>query len=597
MESKDTLISDLVTDIHTGKLQLPDFQRGWVWDDNRIKALLASISNLYPVGAAMFLEYGNESIHFKYRTIEGCPASASSTKPSWLILDGQQRLTSIYSSLYSENPVDTRTEKGIDIKRFYYFDIRKCLDTTIDRIDAIISVDENKQIKGFGRNVILLDLSPANSEYEKKLMPANILLDSTKFTMWQTAYFNYYNCDPAVVQEFMQFINTIQMPMMKYAIPVIRLDKDTPKEAVCQVFENVNTGGVSLTVFELVTAMFAMDDFELRKDWEEIHNDKFTGDILSKVEATDFLSAMTLLTMYKAYKNGGPAVSCKRKDILNLKLKDYKANRTQLIEGFIEVEKLLAEERIFTNNDLPYSTQLIPLSAICSVLIENKQMNVTVTKDKLKQWYWCGVLGELYGGANETRYVNDMTGVMDWLAGGTQPKTVQEAYFQPSRLLTLQTRLSAAYKGIMALIMKNHSKDFISGRDMDFVNFKADNIDIHHVFPQKNCQEMKYDKTLWNSIVNKTPISYDTNRKIGGTAPSKYIKNKIEKDNKVAPEQLDEYLKSHMLSPELMRSDDFAGHIVFRAKSLLDSIEKAMGKPISGRDSEDVIKAFGASLI
>ena len=232
-----------------------------------------------------------------------------------------------------------------------------------------------------------------------------------------------------------------------------------------------------------------------------------------------------------------------------------------------------------------------------SVLIENKQMNVTATKDKLKQWYWCGVLGELYGGANETRYVNDMTGVMDWLSGGVQPKTVQEAYFQPSRLLTLQTRLSAAYKGIMALIMKNHSKDFISGRDMDFVNFKADSIDIHHVFPQKYCQDMKYDKTLWNSIVNKTPISYDTNRKIGGVAPSKYIKNKIEKDNNVAPEQLDEYLKSHMLSPELMRSDNFSGHIIYRAKALLDAIEKAMGKPISGRDSEDVIKAFGASLI
>ena len=78
MESKDTLISDLVTDIHEGKLQLPDFQRGWVWDDNRIKALLASITNLYPVGAAMFLNYGNDSIHFKYRTIEGCPISSSS---------------------------------------------------------------------------------------------------------------------------------------------------------------------------------------------------------------------------------------------------------------------------------------------------------------------------------------------------------------------------------------------------------------------------------------------------------------------------------------------------------------------------------------
>lgn len=53
-----------------------------------------------------------------------------------------------------------------------------------------------------------------------------------------------------------------------YQIPVITLDKETPKEAVCQVFENVNQGGVSLTVFELVTAVFAMDDFELRPDWE-----------------------------------------------------------------------------------------------------------------------------------------------------------------------------------------------------------------------------------------------------------------------------------------------------------------------------------------
>lgn len=596
MESRDTLISELVTNIHAGKLQLPDFQRGWVWDDNRIKALLASITNLYPVGAAMFLEYGNDSIHFKYRTIEGCPAEVSSTNPSWLILDGQQRLTSIYSSLYSENAVNTRTEKGVEIKRYYYFDITKCLDTTIDRVDAIISVDENRQQIGFGRNNVLLDLSDDVAEYSKKYIPANILLKPVDFNKWQMAYQKFHNYDPIVLDELNKFIEKIQIPMMTYAIPVIRLGKETPKEAVCQVFENVNTGGVALTVFELVTAMFAMDDFELRKDWEDIKATHFTGDILEKVEATDFLSSMTLLTMYKAFKNGGPAVSCKRKDILNLKLSDYKLNKSSLIEGFKEAEKLLAEERIFTNNDLPYSTQLIPLSALCSILIEQKQMNITTVKEQLKQWYWCGVLGELYGGANETRYVNDIVGVMEWIGGGVQPKTVQEAYFAPLRLLSLQTRLSAAYKGVMALIMKNHSKDFISGRDMDFVNFKTDNIDIHHVFPQKYCENQNYDKKLWNSVVNKTPISYDTNRKIGGVAPSQYITKKIEKDNNVPSATLDTYLESHLLNPALMRADDFDGHIIYRAKQLLNVIENAMGKKISGRDSQEVIDAFGGSL-
>ena len=68
-------------------------------------------------------------------------------------------------------------------------------------------------------------------------------------------------------------------------------------------------------------------------------------------------------------------------------------------KGFMEAEKLLQEERIFVDDDVPYSTQLIPLSAICAVLIQNNKMFITSTKEKIKQWYWCGVFGELYGGA------------------------------------------------------------------------------------------------------------------------------------------------------------------------------------------------------
>ena len=66
MQTNDRPISELMKDVHTGKAQLPDFQRGWVWDDNRIRALIASITSNFPIGAAMFLEYGNENIRFKY---------------------------------------------------------------------------------------------------------------------------------------------------------------------------------------------------------------------------------------------------------------------------------------------------------------------------------------------------------------------------------------------------------------------------------------------------------------------------------------------------------------------------------------------------
>lgn len=590
MKTNDRSIVELMKEIHGGKIQLPDFQRGWVWDDYRIRSLMASISCNYPVGAAMFLEYGNQNIRFKYRTIQG--VHTQNMVPSELVLDGQQRLTSIYGAMYCDEPVHTRTDKGKQIDRYYYLDIRKCLDDNIDRIDAIVSVPSNRIITSdFGRK-IELDLSTPDKEYKNHMYPLNIILDFAKSQKWQQEYFQYHQLNQQVFLEFTQFGSQITMPIMQYTMPVILLDKETPKEAVCQVFENVNTGGVSLTVFELVTAVFAMDDFELRKDWESRQQKYFQGDILTIINATDFLTACTLLSSYKK----GKTVSCKKKDVLNFTLEEYRKYADDLSEGFVEAEKILNEERIFASRDLPYTTQLIPLAVLCTLLQSGGKIRTANVKEKIKQWYWCGVFGEMYGSANETRYVADVTGVMEWIADESKmPKTVQEAYFNPMRLLSLQSRLSAAYKGIMALILKNKSKDFISGREMDFTVYKSDAVDIHHVFPKDYCMKSGYPKSRWNSIINKTPLSYRTNREIGGVAPSKYL-SKIEKKGQVTEQTLNSYLESHWLDVSDCRQDNFDEFIIKRASKLLDAIEKAMGKPVSGRDSEEVIQSFGKGL-
>lgn len=590
MKTNDRKITDLMATVHSGKTQLPDFQRGWVWDDNRIKALIASITNGYPVGAAMFLEYGNENIRFKYRVIEGSPSKG--VIPDELILDGQQRLTSIYTSLFSDAAVNTRTEKGQAIKRYYYIYMDKALDSSVDRIDAIISVPETRQVTSdFGRKVDL-DVSTPELEYEKKLFPLNIILDPNKYAKWQMGFMQYYNYDPVASMLYTQFLTSVIVPMGQYTIPVITLDKDTPKEAVCQVFENVNTGGVSLTVFELVTAVFAMEDFELRKDWEERQQKYFNGDLLSVTSATDFLTACTLLS---SFKRGG-TVSCKKKDVLNLTLQEYRRYADPLCEGFAEAEKMLQEERIFSSKDLPYTTQLIPMAVLCTLLAEDGRIKVTIIKDKLKQWYWCGVFGEMYGGANETRYVYDVVGVMGWMEDASAtPRTIQESYFNPGRLLSLQSRLSAAYKGVMALIIKNHCRDFISGREMDFSLYKAESIDIHHIFPKDYCEKQSYPRAKWNSVVNKTPISYSTNREIGGIAPSQYLA-RIERKGQVTPEVLDSYLETHFIDVASCRADDFNTYFIKRAMVILDSIENAIGKAVPGRDSEETIQAFGSSL-
>lgn len=591
MKTNDRQLIELMREVDSGAAQLPDFQRGWVWDDGRIRALILSVIHNFPVGAAMFLEYGNESIHFKYKPIEGSPA-APTVEPDELILDGQQRLTSLYNALYSRNPVHTRTDKGKDIDRYYYLDIEKVLDPKADDEEVVISVPASKKTTSdFGRKVDI-DLSTREQEFKLKMFPLNIILDTSEEQNWQNEYYKYYHYDVELIKQFTELFSKVINPTQQYQMPVILLDKTTPKEAVCQVFENVNTGGVSLTVFELVTAVFAMDDFQLRKDWEERKAKYFSGDLLSKVTATDFLTALTLLSSFKAERT----VSCKKKDVLALPLNEYKKYADSLCNGFLLAEKLLKEERIFSSYDLPYSTQLVPLSAVCTVLMDGNRIHTTSVKKMVKQWYWCGVFGELYGSANETRYANDIVQVVKWINnGGNLPKTVTDFYFNPMRLLGLQSRQSAAYKGMMALILKNHARDFISGAEMDFSTFSNERIDIHHIFPKNYCIKEGYDKRKWNSIVNKTPISARSNREIGGNAPSVYLE-RLEKRGSVSSLELDGYVESHWIDHNLLRADDFQNFIIDRAKKLLTVIEKATGRPISGKDSDEVKQNFGAAL-
>lgn len=589
--SNDISISEILTSIHKSDVQLPDFQRGWVWDDYRIKALIASISNSYPVGAVMFLEYGGDNIRFKYRPFLGANYGPN---PDKLVLDGQQRLTSIFCSMFSKKVVETKTEKKAKIKRFYYLNIKESLDPEIDRVDAISSIPEDRKLKSdFGRKVDL-DISTREKEFENHMFPLNIVYDLMACNKWQNDYQKYHNYNHVVLDQYSRFNVDVLVPIQSYKVPVITLDKAIPKEAVCQVFENVNTGGVALTVFELVTATFAAEDFELRKDWEKREVVLHKQSVLSKVTATDFLTSMTLLTGFTRYKNGGVAVSCKKKDVLNLSLDEYKNNVDQLTDGFLQAAKFLQEQRIFTSRDLPYSTQLIPLAAVFTLL--GSKIHDNTVKNKISQWYWCGVLGEMYGGANETRYSRDVTGLISWIKeNGQLPSTISSAYFDPARLITLQTRNSAAYKGVMALILKAGCFDLISGRAMDFTSFLDENTDIHHIYPSAYCIKKGYKKEEWNSIVNKTPLFARTNRILGGNAPSVYL-NKIKNDNKVTEADLDIFINSHKIDVETIYNDDFDNFFIDRSKELLDLISRAMGKSISNRDSEETIAVFGAEL-
>lgn len=590
--TEEPLLSDLLRMIQDGTIQLPDFQRGWVWDDGRIRGLIASISQGYPVGALMSMETGGDGVRFSPRPFEG--ATPAKSQPDILMLDGQQRMTSLFLALKHKEAVPTRDERKNPMERFYYLDMETCLNGS-DRFDSVISVPKNKKITSdFGR-IVNLDLTERKKEFAAGMFPLNIIFDTDLTSQWQMGYQEHFNFDTEKIKFLFKFSSDVIIPFQKYKIPVIKLLKETPKEAVCQVFENVNTGGVSLTVFELLTATFAAEDFRLRQDWEERKVLLREIDpVLEGVDETAYLTAITLLASYRRHLAQETAVSCKRKDVLNLELKEYKACADDLMEGLRKTAKFLHSQRIFDMWNLPYQTQLIPLAAICACLGDRFEDHEV--KQKISRWYWCGVFGELYGSANETRYAQDIQNFMEWLEGGDEPVTIRDANFAPVRLLSLQTRNSAAYKGVMDLAMNKGCKDFISGDSIQQTNYFDEKIDIHHIFPANYCKQQELPVNLWNSVINKTPLSARTNRILGGKAPSNYLE-RIVTTHHVNSVALDEHLLSHLINPANLQTDDFGKFIIDRAIALLDLIEDATGKKVSGRDSEETMRAFGAPLI
>lgn len=481
---------ELLGDCHSGKLQLPDFQRSWVWDEDRIKGLIASISRSFPVGALMSLDTGGD-VNFKPRPVEGAPPEAKNSIPQSLLLDGQQRMTSLYQVTLRNKVVETVTPKNKKVKRWFYIDILKALDPTVDREEAIIGVPEDRILRtDFGR-AVEKDLSTPANEYEFLMYPLTQVFD---WDYWQDGFDQHWRGDDheGMRNTFRAFKRQVLDNFRSYRVPVISLDRATTKEAVCVVFEKVNTGGKALDAFELVTAMYAAEGHELRKDWygddeckgrhrrfvETMRPADTESGILANVSNTDFLQVISLFYTRErrreaecAGKTGKelPAVIGNRNALLNLPLSAYKKYEKLAEHGFMQASKFLYMQHIYRIFDLPYQSQIVPLAAILADIGEAWEHEANRTK--LVRWYWNGVFGELYGSSVETRIARDFMEVPRWLEGGPEPSTVSEVMFRADRLKTMRMRLSAAYKGVNALLMKEGAQDLRSGQKFDHTVF------------------------------------------------------------------------------------------------------------------------------
>jgi hypothetical protein len=605
-ETNPIELKELLTKIATGQIQLPDFQRPWKWDDERIVSLLATVALGYPLGVVMTLQTGGSGIRFKPRPLDGADVPPGA-QPTELLMDGQQRLTSLFQALRSGKPVDTMDTRGKKLLRWYYLDIERSLDPATDGEDAIVWVPENrKRPETSDRGPV--DVSTLEAECTAGLFPLRLVFQDELRGAWHRAYVQTDNSRWGLWTKFQA---SSLWNIQSYKVPVIRLTQDTPKEAVCTVFEQVNTKGVQLTVFELLTATYAADpdyfhahrtDFHLPEDWQRIKAELSSHAMFADLQDTDFLQAVCLVSTYHQRRGrpgadpfDQPSASVKRKDILALPLTEYLTWAPRIVDALHWSAHFLNRQGIFGSGDLPYRSQLPPLAAIRTVL--GDQADTAEAERKITRWYWCGVLGEQYGGSLDSRLPRDLEQVVAWVRGGREPTSVALASFPAARLNTMSTRNSAAYKGLYALLMKQGCTDWTYTKEPIDANIFADQqVDLALIFPKQWCDKNGIPHERRDSIVNKTPLTNRTRRIIANLAPNVYMV-KLEAEAGLPGNWLDDIIGTHLIDARYLRGSngqggplrvvhkpaalgaaDFDAFYESRSARLLELIEDAMGR-------------------
>ena len=270
------------------------------------------------------------------------------------------------------------------------------------------------------------------------------------------------------------------------------------------------------------------------------------------------------------------------RDILQLTLAEYRKAAETLVITFREVAEFLAERCILSLEQVPYSEQIIPLAVILARLAEKKGvLSSQESWDRLNQWFWSGVFGELYGSsAVKLRAARDVDEVTSWVSGDTEsvPKTVRDASFRESRLLSVGEN-DGVWHGLYALLMARGAKDWRTGRPFNRHSFEELQPGFFPVFPLRWCERHGISGVLANSVLNRTPMGKRTEVVLDGHSPERYLP-RVQSKSIMEDAEFDSVLASHDLDPELLTAKTAHQFFADRRERFVGIVEYALNKQV-----------------
>ncbi len=580
---KAEMLRDVLLDIHKHKTALPDFQRPWVWEPDMVRELILSVAYRYPAGSLLTMPILGNS--FALRAFEGAgPLPPAPAKPAMMVLDGQQRLTSLYQALFRSQGVRVK-----DRTFHFYLDVKYLLsdppptDAILDTALFYVSEEKNSKRVRYESLKPLYEITTQAQEIAEGAMPLYLSMDKVPLGKWKRDYLrplahNDIEKLDALEVDWDRLVGPWLEAIHTYQFPVIELGASMPLDAICHIFEKVNSTGVALDVFDLCTAILWSEGFQLNKEWETTHGQLRPSFPMQDISGTYFLQGLSLLASLdrkQAKLNSTFAVTCRKADLMKMSKATVQKWWPVLVSGYQEAVKFMADQGILSKRVLPYSTLIIPLAAIFAHVIQVKgQANVGAVWPKVRQWYWCSVFSQRYSSKTETTSAQDFEQVLNWIDGGSTPDIIHAFNFRADALEEITSIRNAIYKGVLCLLSSEGAKDFGGGGKLSTHLAAVTKQDHHHIFPTKALATLGVTDSRGDAIINKTLINAAVNQSIGGNLPSLYIKNSRAK---MGAALFDEILASHQIDAALLSSDQWPAFIQDRRERIRGFIHAACG--------------------
>jgi hypothetical protein len=542
-----SLKDELLNLVHTREMALPDFQRDFVWQPGQTKSLIISLSKSFPAGSLLRIE--STEIMFAPRAIATAP-ELNGHKPKYLILDGQQRLTSLYQALYGTGD------------HVYFVRLQKLIEG-VELDEALFYERRERGEKRYGS---------MEKQARLRTLPLQQIFGGAGFYSWLDDIEEVIEADDRSANLTSKdrqalrgvYVNFIE-PMVNYKFPVVTLPDNTSLEAVCTIFETLNSTGVRLSVFDLLSARYYAKGENLRELW---------ANALANTKNLEYygIDPYYILQMISAHTRN----SLKRSDVLNLEADKVVELWEDATWGMDQALDMLHDEcGVLNQKFLSYNTILIPLAVM---FMQHRRLRgpiVGALRSKLKRWYWCAVLGQAYESSPTSQSITDINELNGWLQGGQEPQTVTTCNFERDTLFTTTTRQRAVYRGVLCLILRRPPLDFHSTKALTSGLIEEHRVDDHHIFPNAflNATTDLTQREI-DCILNRTLIDRQTNQMIGKKPPGEYI-GLIEEE--LGSTRLEEVLASHYLptgSDSTLRRDDFDSFRNERADRILELIRE-----------------------